>query len=86
MNTLQRKNLDTLLKNPTKTSNVLDLILKETKQMKYKVYEEVFKGFEDKKFENYKDKLIERKRLKEVAERIIQLESILIEQKYFKTL
>ena len=38
----KNKNLEVLLKNPRKTSNTIDLILKEIKAESIKIYDEVF--------------------------------------------
>lgn len=73
------KNLEVILKNPEKTSNTIDAILKETKEESIKIYDEVFKDFGG----DYKN---EYKRLRLIAEEKIEIKSQEIRDKYFKLL
>lgn len=73
------KNLEVILKNPEKTSNTIDAILKETKEESVKIYDEVFKDFGG----DYRN---EYKRLRLIAEEKIEIKSQEIRDKYFKLL
>ena len=73
------KNLEVILKNPGKTSNTIDAILKETKEESVKIYDEVFKDFGG----DYRN---EYKRLRLIAEEKIEIKSQEIRDKYFKLL
>ncbi len=78
MNNQQQENLKTLLKNPEKTSNVIDLIQKEIKEMSIKVYEDVYKDF--------KGGILERRKLNDIAKTKIEILSFDIRNKHFNTL
>jgi TusA-related sulfurtransferase len=73
------KNLEVILKNPGKTSNTINAILKETKEESVKIYDEVFKDFGG----DYRN---EYKRLRLIAEEKIEIKSKEIRDKYFKLL
>jgi hypothetical protein len=77
MNT--QENLNTLLKNPEKTSNVIDLILEEIKKESIKIYDDVFKDFKGDYRKEYKE-------LREIAEKRIEIKNLEIRNKHFNTL
>lgn len=77
MNT--QENLNKLLKNPEKTSNVIDLILEEIKKESIKIYDDVFKDFKGDYRKEYKE-------LREIAEKRIEIKNLEIRNKHFNTL
>lgn len=79
---MNNENLRILLKDTEKTSNVLDLIQAEIKEMSIAVYDEVYKDFDN----NDKDRIERRKMLNELAEAEIKIKSFDIRTKYFNTL
>lgn len=77
--TTSTENLKTLLKHPKKTSDVIDCIQKEVKEMSIAVYDDVYKGFKG-------GSIKERKRLNSIAEARIEVLSFDIRNKYFNSL
>ncbi len=75
---MENENLKTLLKNPEKTSNVIDLIQAEIKEEATKVYGRLFLDF--------KGGIQERKALNSIARVEIEILSFDIRNKHFNTL
>jgi len=63
--------LSVMLKNPDKTRDTIDSILKEIKEESIKIYDEVFKDFKGDYRKEYKElRAIAEKRIEEVSDKI----------------